>query len=85
VDQWYSQDSFLGLNYQLLQLHRQAHCHIQTESMEMKIPQYHLDKHWNDMTRVEKRAYKRWMNKHQLWDGAEVIERLQYKRLLVIG
>jgi hypothetical protein len=53
--------------------------------MEMKIPQYHLDKHWNDMTRVEKRAYKRWMNKHQLWDGAEVIERLQYKRLLVIG
>jgi retron-type reverse transcriptase len=37
------------------------------------------------MTRVEKRAYKRWMKKHHFWDGAEVIERLQNKKLLVIG
>lgn len=25
------------------------------------IPRYYLDKHYNDMTRLEKRAYKRWL------------------------
>jgi len=41
-------------------------------------------KHWNNMTRCEKRAYKRWLRKYDLWDGAEVIERLQKVRLLTI-
>lgn len=40
------------------------------------------DKHYDEMNRGEKRAYKRWLNKNNLWDGAEVIERLSNQKRL---
>lgn len=41
-----------------------------------------FDKHYHDMTRKEKRAYKRWLDKNNMWDGAIVIENLEKKRKL---
>jgi len=34
-------------------------------------PRFHINKHYNDMTRAERREYKRWLTKHKLWDGAD--------------
>lgn len=42
---------------------------------EIYIPQFYINKHYDDMTRREKREYKRWLNEHDMWDAAEVIER----------
>jgi len=39
-------------------------------------------KAYDDMNRQEKRAYKRWLAKNHLWDGAEVIERLSKEKRL---
>ncbi len=51
----------------------------QTQVIEQyaSVPMFHIDKHYSDMNRREKREYKRWLNKNNMWDGAEVIERLQ--------
>ena len=35
------------------------------------------DKHYDDMNRRERREYKRWLDKHNMWDGAIVIENLE--------
>jgi hypothetical protein len=34
---------------------------------------FHIDKHYYDMTRREKREYKRWLHKNNCWDGSIVI------------
>ena len=44
------------------------------------IPQFHIDKHYDDMSRREKREYKRWLEKNNMWDGAIVIENLEKYR-----
>ena len=41
------------------------------------LPMFHVDKHYNDMNRRERREYKRWLDKHNMWDGAIVIENLE--------
>ena len=33
------------------------------------LPVFHIDKHYSDMNRREKRQYKRWLNKHNMWDS----------------
>ena len=38
---------------------------------------YPLDKHYHVMSRKEKRAYKRWLDKNNMWDAAIVIENLE--------
>ncbi len=40
----------------------------------MSFPVYHSQKHPSEMNRREKREYKRWLAKHQLWDGYFVSE-----------
>ena len=42
------------------------------------------DKHYNQMARMKKRQYKRWLFKNKLWDGAIVIETLTRKKLLTV-
>lgn len=42
---------------------------------EYSFPVYYSTKHYNEMTRIEKREYKRWLHKNNLWDGAEICER----------
>jgi hypothetical protein len=32
---------------------------------------FHIDKHYYDMTRREKREYKRWLHKNNCWDGSK--------------
>jgi hypothetical protein len=41
------------------------------------LPMFHIDKHYNDMNRRERREYKRWLAKHNMWDGAIVSENLE--------
>jgi hypothetical protein len=41
-----------------------------------------FDKHYHDMSRKEKRAYKKWLYKNNMWDGAIVIENLERDRKL---
>jgi hypothetical protein len=43
---------------------------------------FHIDKHYDDMNRREKREYKRWLEKHDYWDGAIVIENLAREQKL---
>lgn len=43
----------------------------------VRIPWFRLDKHYHDMTRAEKREYKRWLRKHNMWDGAIVAENME--------
>jgi len=48
--------------------------------------QFYIDKPYSEMTRREKREYKRWMHKNNRWDGAVVIENLKREgRLNVQG
>jgi hypothetical protein len=42
------------------------------------------DKMYSEMSRREKRAYKRWLAKNDIWDGEEVLERLQKGNLLTV-
>lgn len=42
------------------------------------------NKHYSDMNRKEKREYKRFLAKNNLWDGAVVLERLQNRKFLQI-
>ena len=49
-----------------------------------RTPKKFLCKHWNDMNRGERRAYKRWLAKNNMWDGAEVLERLSNNKHLSI-
>jgi hypothetical protein len=42
----------------------------------ISMPTFHIDKHYDDMNRRERREYKRWLSKHNMWDGAIVIENL---------
>jgi hypothetical protein len=41
-------------------------------------------KMYREMNRREKREYKRFMWKHRLWDGQEIIERLEKEKKLNI-
>lgn len=41
-----------------------------------------FDKHYHDMSRKGKRAYKRWLDKNNMWDGAIVIENLEKSKKL---
>ena len=41
-------------------------------------------KHYNDMNRREKRAYKRYLKKAKIWDGAVVCENLEKSGQLII-
>jgi hypothetical protein len=50
----------------------------------LRMKTYPLDKPYSEMTRREKRAYKRWLKKNGYWDGAEVIERLSKEKILNI-
>tara|TARA_R110000822_G_scaffold47155_5_gene125275 strand:+ start:471 stop:614 length:144 start_codon:yes stop_codon:yes gene_type:complete len=36
-----------------------------------------FEKHYNEMTRRERREYKRWLDKHNIWDGAIVSENME--------
>jgi len=36
-----------------------------------------FEKHYNEMTRRERREYKRWLDKHNMWDGAIVSENME--------
>lgn len=38
---------------------------------------FHIDKDYHDMTRSEKREYKRWLDKNGYWDGDIVIENME--------
>ena len=44
------------------------------DNKQYHFPVFHINKHYNDMTRREKREYKRWLSKNHIWDGAVVIE-----------
>jgi hypothetical protein len=48
------------------------------------LPMFHIDKHYNDMNRRERREYKRWLDKHNMWDGAIVIENSERNHRLVV-
>lgn len=37
------------------------------------------------MTGIERRRHKRWLKKNDIWDGAEVIERLQKEGRLFVS
>lgn len=37
------------------------------------------DKSYSEMNRSEKRAYKRWLDKRNMWDGEIVIENMERK------
>ena len=41
-------------------------------------------KHYNGMNRRERRKYLRLLQKAQMWDGAEVIDRLTKKNRLTV-
>ena len=38
------------------------------------------DKRYEEMNRRERRAYSRWLCKHEIWDGAEVLDRLSKEK-----
>lgn len=59
--------------------------YIPIQCKEHKFPVFYIDKHYNDMTRAEKRKYKRWLDKNRMWDGAIVIERMQKDNTLHIN
>lgn len=50
----------------------------------MERPMFYIDKHYNDMNRCERREYKRWLAKNNMWDGAIVIENLERNNCLVV-
>jgi hypothetical protein len=43
-------------------------------------PRFHINRHYNDMTRAERREYKRWLTKHKLWDGAVAVESMEREK-----
>ncbi len=45
-------------------------------------PAFRIDKHYNDMSRRERREYKRWLVKNDIWDGAVVLENLERNKKL---
>ncbi len=47
------------------------------EEMTSSFPIFHNEKHYNDMSRRERREYKRWLDKNDMWDGVIVIENLE--------
>lgn len=44
--------------------------------MKYEIP---FDKLYSEMTRGEKRAYKRWLAANKMWDGEVVLENMKKK------
>ena len=48
----------------------------------MKIYPLSLVKNYSEMSRIEKRAYKRWMWKNGTWDSDEIIERMEKEKTL---
>jgi hypothetical protein len=70
---------------ELLKLVKPRHPHLsKTAVVRSSFPVFHIDKHYNDMNRRERREYKRWLEKHQLWDGAVVIENLEREQRLSV-
>jgi len=43
------------------------------------------EKHYDEMNFAERRKYRIWLRKNNLWDGAMVIERLVKEKRLIIG
>lgn len=43
---------------------------------EKEIKWFHIDKRYHNMTRAEKREYKRWLDKNGYWDGDIVVENI---------
>ena len=41
-----------------------------------------FDKNYQDMSRKEKRAYKRWLNKNNMWDAEIVCENIEKRNKL---
>jgi len=41
---------------------------------EKYLPTFHIDKSYHEMNRREKREYKRWLSKNNMWDGDIVFE-----------
>ena len=44
-----------------------------------------FSKHYNEMNRKERREYKRWLKKNQIWDGAVCVETALRNGSLTIG
>ena len=49
-----------------------------------KVKVYNSNKSYGEMTRAEKRKYKRWMAKNNMWDGEEIAERIEKTKRLVL-
>ena len=45
-----------------------------------KVKIYNSNKTYGEMTRSEKRKYKRWMAKNNMWDGEEISERIEKQK-----
>ncbi len=52
------------------------------EKDTIQIPVFHIAKHYSDMTKAEKRQYRKWLVKNNMWDGAELVERLERTKRL---
>ena len=70
---------------QLLKLVKPRKPHMSNAAVVRRsFPAFYIDKHYNDMNRQERREYKRWLEKHQLWDGAVVIENMEREQRLSV-
>lgn len=49
------------------------------EPMEetIRIPQFYINKRYKNMTRREKREYKRWLTEHDMWDWDVISENIK--------
>lgn len=43
----------------------------------VSIPSFRLDKMYSEMNRRDRREYRRWLHKHNMWDGRVVLENLE--------
>ena len=43
----------------------------------VKVKSFRINKHYDDMTRNQRREYARWLHKHKLWDGAMVVDNIE--------
>jgi len=57
---------------------------VKSDVQNICLPVFHIAKHYNDMNRKERREYKKWLAKNNMWDGAMVIDNLQKNKLLSI-
>jgi hypothetical protein len=50
---------------------------VKESNVRRSLPMFHIGKHYNNMNRRERREYKRWLDKHNMWDGAIISENLE--------